>query len=520
MTSRDGTALLNALNSVAGAAAVITNADERRFQSQDAAAEGALPLAVVRPKTVEALAAAVAATTAAGYAVHPRGGGMSYTDAFLPQSERAVLFDLTGLDRIVTINAEDLWVTVEAGCTWAMLDAALAPHGVRARFWGPFSGHTATVGGSIAQGTATFGSGRNGISGDNLLGLDVVLADGRILSTGSGGQPGHSPFFRQYGPDLTGLFAQDAGALGLKARVTLPLEPRPAFVGGLSFLFADFTSLAAAMRAVSREALASEVFALDPVVARHFAGDSGGARQDLAMLFRIGAAERGPVRALAAMVRAAAAGRRFLGRQGYHCHIIAEANDARTLATLHAGIRAHCSAAAELPATVPAMVRAMPFAPLPVLTPGGERMLPLHGLVPWSAAAALDAAISDLVASRRLALDAAQVTVASSFFAVGRGVLLYEPVLYWPDDRSLYQERRAPADAPRHPANPAARAAVAELKTALIGAFWDAGATHLQIGRLYPWLRDRDPAFLALVAALKHEVDPHGLINPGALGLK
>ena len=45
------------------------------------------------------------------------------------------------------------------------------------------------------------------------------------------------------------------------------------------------------------------------------------------------------------------------------------------------------------------------------------------------------------------------------------------------------------------------------------------GAAHLQIGKAYPYLRERDPSALALLHTLKRHVDPRGLINPGALGL-
>ncbi len=510
---------LAALVAAAGADAVITDPDERRFFSQDAGGEGALPLAVLRPATVEALQAGVAAATAHGLAVHPRGGGMSYTDAFLPQTARAIVVDCTALDRVVAIDPAGLWVTVEAGCTWAALDAALAPYALRAPFWGPFSGHTATVGGSVSQGTATFGSGRAGISGDQLLGLDVVLADGRLLSTGSGGQAGHTPFFRNYGPDLTGLFAQDAGALGVKARVTLPLEPRPAEVGGVSFLFADFRALTAAMQAVAREGLASEAFAMDPVVTRQFAGEARTLAEDITARLAIGRAERAPLRRLAAMARTVLGGRGFLDREGYHCHFVSEAPDRSRLNAQIARIRRLCRAGAELSPTVPAMVRAQPFAPLSVLSPKGERMIPLHGIVPYPAAAGLDAAVAALVAARRAELDAAGVVVATSFFGIGRNAFLYEPVIYWPDDRTLYHERRTPDGTPRHPANPAARTLVAELKAALIEAFWAAGAVHLQIGRAYPWLRERNAPFLDLVRAIKREVDPDNRMNPGALGL-
>ncbi len=497
---------------------VLTGEDDRAFYSQDVAAAGVVPLAVFRPRSVDALAAGVGLATARGLALFPRGGGMSYTSAYLPDRARALVVDTAALDRIVTINAEDLFVTVEAGCTWASLDAALAPHGLRTPFWGPFSGWNATIGGAMSQGTATFGTARVGTSGDNVLAFDIVAADGRMVRTGVGGQQGHTPFMRQYGPDLTGIFANDAGALGIKARITLPLEPRPSAVGGVSFLFEDFAALAAALKGVTRAGLASEAFAMDPAVTRQFSGGSGGFTQDLAMLRAIGRAQGNWLAGLVRMAKVARAGRAFLGREGYQLHIVAEADDAQMLRRKLERVRRLCAAGSvELPATVPDMVRAVPFAPLPVLSPSGGRMLPLHGIVPWSRAAELDAEMAALLARHAEACAEAQLTIGTSFFGVARSGLLYEPVLYWPDARLLSHERRTTGELPRHPANPAAQALVARISAEMIELFHAAGATHLQIGRAYPWARGRNAGAMALLAAIKAEMDPRGLINPGAL---
>ncbi len=500
-------------------AEVLTGADDRAFYAQDVAAVGEVPLAVFRPLSINALAVGVGLATAQGLALFPRGGGMSYTSAYLPDRARALVVDTAALDRIVTINTEDLFVTVETGCTWATLDAALAPHGLRTPFWGPFSGWNATIGGSMSQGTATFGTARVGTSGDNVLAFDIVAADGRIIRTGVGGQPGHTPFMRQYGPDLTGIFANDAGALGIKARITLPLELRPGTVGGLSFLFEDFAALAVAMKAVARAGLASEAFAMDPAVTRQFSGGSASFTQDFAMLRAIGRAQGSWLDGLIRMAKVAGAGRAFLGREGYQLHLVAEADDRPMLRRKLLRMRALCVAGSvELPATVPDMVRAVPFAPLSVLSPSGGRMLPLHGIVPWSGAIALDAGMTALRARHAEACAAVQLTIGTSFFGVARSGLLYEPVLYWPDARLLSHERRTTSALPRHTSNPAAQVLVARISAEMIELFHTAGAAHLQIGRVYPWARGRDAGAMAVFAAIKAEMDPHFLINPGALG--
>lgn len=501
-------------------ATLATDTQTLAFMAADMADPGTLPLAVLRPHSVDALAQAVALATAAGLSVFPRGGGMSYTSGFTPTRPAALLLDLSGLDRIIELNAQDLYVTVETGCTWAALDAALAPHGLRTPFWGPFSGFNASVGGSLSQGTATFGTARAGTSGDNVLALDVIAADGRLIRTGPAAQPGFSPFTRQYGPDLTGLFCNDCGALGIKARITLPLEPRPAHVAGLSFLFRDFASLATALRAVTASGLASEAFAMDPAVTRQFAGTSGGFSQDLASLLAIGRAQSGPLAAAARMAQVALAGRRFLGLEGYQLHVTTEADDRASLGLRQTQLRRLLDKdSVELPPTVPTMVRAVPFAPLPVLSPGGGRVYPLHGIVPWSRAAGLDAAMQAIIAAAAPEAEACNLTIGTSFFGVARAGLLYEPVLYWPDSRLASHEGRTTTDLPRHPENPAARALARRLTGQMLEAFHAAGAVHLQIGRLYPWARSRDEAAMALIRALKAEIDPHNRINPGVLGL-
>ena len=55
----------------------------------------------------------------------PRGGGASYTDGYLPTTPRSILIDTSRLNRILEINAEDMYVTVEPGITWADLTARL-----------------------------------------------------------------------------------------------------------------------------------------------------------------------------------------------------------------------------------------------------------------------------------------------------------------------------------------------------------------------------------------------------------
>lgn len=509
------------LRECVGAEGVLEDAESLAFYSQDVYRSGQSAVAVVRPDDRDELCRVVATASRLGLAVHVRGGGMSYTDAYLPAGERAIVLDLSRLDRVLEVSAEDLYAVVEPACTWAALDAALEPHGLRSVFWGPMSGKVATVGGSMSQGAVTFGSGRNGSSATAALGFEVVLGDGRVMRTGTDGQPGHLPFFRPYGPDLTGLFTGDAGALGIKTAIALQLEPRPACGDGLSFAFADFDALRRAVAEVSRRGLATEVFGAEAALVALMTGEQTLA-QGLGGLWAAGRAQSNPWRGLRQMLRIARHGRSFLGEARYTASFLTEAPDGTRLRLALDDLRdAVGDLGLEIPNTMAAVTRAMPFPEPMLLGPEGRRLLPLHGIVPHSQVAGLHAAFSDWLASRQAELAAHDVLVFLVYATCGRSGFLYEPVIYWRDSWPELHRQMMPADMlarwSEPPDAPEARALVERVRTELVELFYRHGAAHLQIGRSYPWSRARDPAALALFDTVKQALDPAGCINPGAL---
>jgi len=519
----DMSELISSLGAICGSDAVLTDEESLALFSHDVYRAGVKPLAVVRPATTAILARAVARTTSAGAAVFPRGGGMSYTDGYTPSVGNSIVFDLRGLNRIIAVNPGDMYVTVEAGCTWAALDAALKPYGLRPPFWGPFSGSKATVGGSLSQGTATYGSGRVGPSDVAVIGMKVVLADGSIITTGSGGQPHHAPFFRHYGPDLTGLFTSDAGALGIKAEVTLQLERRPGFVEGLSYAFADAKACFCGMAEAARSGLASEVFAVDDQLLRAGAGNAD-LKRDLATLIQVGRSASNPIDGIVRGLRLAWAGRHFGSGIPFTLHLVSEANDRRRLNANSAELRRLVAPhGIEMANTVPTVVRANPFPPLAVLAPDGRRLLAIHAILPFSAADVVHEETVALVDAHAADLRAHKVMIGYSFATVGKTGLLYEPVFYWEDALEIYHRRETPPELltgmKLFPANPAGQRLVQTVRDAMVEIMYRHGGVHLQIGKAYPYLRDRDPAAVAMLRALKAHVDPKALMNPGALGL-
>lgn len=513
----------NPLAPVRGAVAdtsLLTDADSLALFSHDVLQSGEPPLAVFQPASVDELAAGVGAATAAGIAIVPRGGGMSYTGGYLYDGGPHILIDTRSLNSVLDINEADMTVTVEAGCSWDKLLTTLKPLGLRALAWGTLSGLRASIGGGMSQNGVFWGA-RSGSAVDSALSFDVVLADGSIVSTGS-------QFFRPYGPDLTGVFAADCGALGVKARVTLKLvREASAFAYG-SFSFASHDQLLSAMSEVARAELAAESFAFDPFLqAQRMKRDSlvKDARQ-FGNMVKAQAKSGGVFKALKEGAKVAMAGRSFLDDVPFSLHCIAEGRhqggvDA-DMAAIEAIVREAGGSVVEN--SIPKILRANPFPPPnSMLGPEGERWVPVHGFLPHSKLIAAWDALQDLFAEHREDMARLGVETGALIAATGRSSCLIEPVFFWPGEQNpLHRVSLEPdhlAKLPTLPDSPEATALVMTLREAVIGIFRSMDAIHLQIARSYPLKASHSETGWGILKAVKAQIDPRGLMNPGSLGL-
>ncbi len=257
-----------------------------------------MPVAVVSPQSAADVQRIVKAALALGLSLSSRGAGLSYSAGYIPTNERTLIVDTCGMNRIVELNVEDRYVTVEAGVTWASLYEALKGTGVISPFWGTFSGRNATVGAGLSQGAKFYGSGFRGTSAESVIGLKVVTGEGDLVTTGSAASIHRpSPFYRNYGPDLTGMFLADSGAFGIKVEATLQLIPAAEAIEVASFSFAVADDLMRSMGTIGAEALASESFALDPNSVRSRLV-SRGVGKDLQTLKSVAAAASSPLKGL------------------------------------------------------------------------------------------------------------------------------------------------------------------------------------------------------------------------------
>jgi FAD/FMN-containing dehydrogenase len=520
----ESTDIVRQLMAAIGAEYVLTDPAEREFHAMDVYNFRELPIAVVRPGSTADLQGIVRIAAAAGVALVPRGGGASYTDGYLPATPNSLLVDTSRLNRILEINEEDMYVTVEPGVTWHDMWQALKAKGLRTSFWGPFSGLKATVGGSASQNSASLGTSNYGVSADAILGFDIVLANGEILRTGAAAGANGVPFFRWYGPDLTGLFCGDAGALGIKAAISLRLIKEPPFSGAASFGFETFEQMAGGMAAAARENVTADNFGLDPKLQQGQLGKAS-AKDAITAAMAVAKTSRNPLDAGVRLTKMALAGKRFLAGHNYSAHYTVEGvSKAEVNGKLAVLRRAMAAFGQETANTIPTVIRAMPFIPLyPILGPKGERWVPMHGIMPFSRVRQFHDRLSTLYATNAERMQRHKVAKGAMFLAVNTHGFLYEPVFYWEDDRTVFHKRYLPQEylqmLPEYPANPDGRALVRELRGEIQKIFASVGAIHMQVGKSYAYMTGRQAEAARAIRELKRQLDPQGIMNPGALQL-
>jgi FAD/FMN-containing dehydrogenase len=490
---------------------------ECAFYAEDVFTAGPAPAGVFRPANIDELSAGLKAAAGEGLAIVPRGGGMSYTSGYIAPEAGALIVDTGRMTRILSIDETDMTVTVEAGVNWGQLYDALHPRGMRTPLWGTLSGIKASIGGGMSQNGLFWGAAKGTIAG-SALAMEVVLADGTVVKTGNG-------FLRPYGPDLTGLFAADAGAFGVKAHITLPLiREAEAFAYG-SFAFDAPPDYCAAMSEIARSGLATESFGFDPFLqAQRMKRDS--LTSDAKQFLKMATSQGGFWKGIKEGAKVAVAGRSFLDDAKFSIHLIAEGLTQAEADDRMRRIEAIVAAKGgrKVENTIPKILRANPFPPVnSMVGPDGEAWVPVHGIVRHSKALGVIEAISALYDRHAADMDRLGVGAGYMFLTVATTGFLIEPVFYWPDAlREIHRRSVEPAHFAKlkgFPANAEARALVETLRAAVIDIFGDADGMHFQLGRTYPLKRDTDPRAWTILEAVQAHLDPEGRMNPGALGL-
>jgi glycolate oxidase len=228
------------LAAIVGPGQILTTPEERWGYAYDATDRAAMPEAVVFPGSAAEVAAMVRLAHEHRFPVTPRGAGTGRSGGSVPIAGGVVLV-LTRLNRILEISRPDLVAVVEPGVILTRLKQAVEREGL---YYppDPASADFCTIGGNVAECAGGAVAVQYGVTRDYVLGLEVVLPTGDIITAGTRTVKG------VVGYDLTRLFLGSEGTLGVITRITLRLVAKPA---ARQTLAAGFGTMNAAAEAVS-----------------------------------------------------------------------------------------------------------------------------------------------------------------------------------------------------------------------------------------------------------------------------
>ncbi len=416
---------------------------------------GGLAAAVVAPTTTKEVADVLAVCNEARVPVTVAGGRSGVAGGAIPIFG-GIALDVCGLNGIVDVDDESLLVRVRTGTFGDHYEHELRTrHGLTQGHW-PQSFNLATVGGWLACRGAGQLSNRYGKIEDMVVGLEVVLADGRVITTGGTARSAQ-------GPDLNQVFVGSEGTLGVITEAQLRVRPAPTYERRGAYAFATFAGGLDATRRILRRGLS-------PAVLRLYDEHESKSK--------------------------------FKTESGQNVLLVLDEGDAFTVDAAFAIVAAECVGAAVLDDDLVEhwMHERNDVSSIPHLVERGIVYDTMEITAPWSRLAEIYRTTVDAM----LAVEHTLVASSHQSHAYIDGACLY-----------FTFAGRPPADE----------------KTAFYNAVWDAGARAVLAGggnlshhhgvglNRARFMREAHGNAFDAIVAIKHALDPNGILNPGKLGL-
>jgi glycolate oxidase len=211
--------VLEKLKAIVGAENVLIEPEKVEPYGADAVKEKFPPEAVVFPESTREMTEILKLANEYLFPVTARGGGVGYTGGAVPV-DGGIVVGTDRMDKIIEINADDLYVVCQPGITTFELQQAVEKHGLIFPP-DPASYKDSYIGGNIAENAGGMRTPKYGVTKHSVLGLEVVTATGEIIRTGG------KTVKNVVGFDLTGLMCGSEGLLGIITEATLKLLPMP-----------------------------------------------------------------------------------------------------------------------------------------------------------------------------------------------------------------------------------------------------------------------------------------------------
>lgn len=213
---------------------IFTSPEDLTSASYDASKKTAQPDIVIKPKTPGQISAILKIANQNNIPVYPRGAATSVTGSAVPV-KGGIVIDTSRMNKIIEINKNNLTAIVEPGVVVGDFQREAEKNGL---FYppDPASSETSTIGGNVATCAGGLRCVKYGVTRDYIIGLEVALADGSIIHTGS------YTLKCVTGYDLTRLFVGSEGTLGIFTKIYLKLIPKPEHKETLIAFYPDIKS--------------------------------------------------------------------------------------------------------------------------------------------------------------------------------------------------------------------------------------------------------------------------------------